>query len=106
MKRLILRATVLLGALLITTSAAAQARVVILEFSGARSAAVRNQAVRGLSDESDIELVPADQAGSPETLSNVSTCPLVAAMNRSLSSRGRARSGAELGSMSARRMAE
>ena len=41
------------------------------------------------------------QAGKPETLSKASTWPLLAAMNRSRSSRGRARKGAVLGSSSA-----
>ena len=45
-------------------------------------------------------------AGKPDTLSKASTWPLLAAMNRSRSSRGKARKGAVLGSSSARRIAE
>jgi hypothetical protein len=46
------------------------------------------------------------QAGKPDTLSKASTWPLLAAMNRSRSSRGSARNGAVFGSISARRIAE
>ena len=45
-------------------------------------------------------------AGRPDTLSKASTWPLLAAMNRSRSSRGSARSGAVFGSSSARKIAE
>ena len=44
-------------------------------------------------------------AGRPDTLSKARTWPLLAAMNRSRSSRGKARSGAVFGSSSARRIA-
>ena len=45
-------------------------------------------------------------AGRPDTLSKASRWPLLAAMNRSRSSRGRARNGAVLGSSNALRIAE
>ena len=45
------------------------------------------------------------QSGRLETLSNANKCPLFAAMNRSRSSRGRARNGALLGSITLRRIA-
>ncbi len=65
------RASIFFGfvvALLCLASVAeAQTRVVVLDFRGPRSAAVRNQAVRGLSGESDLEFVPAAQAGSPRS---------------------------------------
>jgi hypothetical protein len=49
---------------LFATETSAQVRVVVMDFSGARAAAVRNQAVRGLSDQSEIELVPSSEAGN------------------------------------------
>jgi len=46
------------------------------------------------------------QCGRPDTLSKTSTWPLLAAINRSRFSRGSARSGAVIGSTSARRIVE
>ncbi|MBW2460367.1 MAG: hypothetical protein JRH11_01890, partial [Deltaproteobacteria bacterium] len=53
--------------LFVSSVAEAQARVVVMPFSGAGGPRVRNQAVRVLSDVDSLELVPADQVGAPES---------------------------------------
>ena len=59
------------ASLAIAAPALAQSRVVVADFAGAGSGAIRNQAVRGLSGESGIELVSSDEFAAAGGLDDV-----------------------------------